>query len=376
MMSEIYENFMIFGLESTGEKIKLDISEDTFRLDNGQNVLDPNQVLIIVKEGLRRIYIWKGVNSHVRKKFIASRIAAELQNDLVVEAHFHRCKIISVDQGDEPNDFLRAFSFTTIESPEPLDRNSQEFKQIHSIITPTAPELDRKKVHSWKGPPPSFKGKKVSPTTTQTETKRTKEQPKKKIKSLKTDGKEIIEKIVKNKVPVDLKRQNLILGNFQIFGAAIKKAKIFGKEVEEVEWEPVSSLPEGVIELTDHTLRIYVDESSKTIEGIEILQKLETPKMVESVSVKEEDLDYNTWTVKQLRTYCHENNIKVPTSYRKAQIINLIKKGPSQKSIEPESNYMAWTVKQLKEYCKNNDIKVLSRYRKADLLKLVEKHQK
>ncbi|MHA1240527.1 MAG: hypothetical protein ACTSQU_07000 [Promethearchaeota archaeon] len=84
-MSEIYENFMIFGLESTGEKVKLDISEDTFRLNNGQDVLDPNQVLIIVKEGLRRIYIWKGVNSHVRKKFIASRIAAELQNDLVVD---------------------------------------------------------------------------------------------------------------------------------------------------------------------------------------------------------------------------------------------------------------------------------------------------
>ncbi|MHA1509112.1 MAG: hypothetical protein ACTSO6_10465, partial [Promethearchaeota archaeon] len=264
MMSEIYENFLIFGLESTGEKVKLDISEDAFRLNNGKNVLDPNQVLIIVKEGLRRIYIWKGVNSHVRKKFIASRIAAELQNDLVVEAHFHRCKIISVDQGDEPNDFLRAFSFTTVELPELLDRNSQEFKQIHSISTPTPPELDGKKVHSWKGPPPSFNGKKASPTTTQTETKRTKEEPKKTIKSPKTDDREIIEKIVKNTVPADLKRQNLILGNFQIYGAAIKKAKIFGKEVEEVEWEPVNSLPEGIIELTNRTIRIYIDDTSKT----------------------------------------------------------------------------------------------------------------
>ncbi|GAH92087.1 unnamed protein product, partial [marine sediment metagenome] len=69
MMPEPYENFMIFGLESTGERIKLDISEESFRLNNGQNILDPNQVLIIVKERLRRIYIWKGVNSHVRKKF-------------------------------------------------------------------------------------------------------------------------------------------------------------------------------------------------------------------------------------------------------------------------------------------------------------------
>ena len=28
MMSETYKDFMIFGLESTGEKVKLDISED------------------------------------------------------------------------------------------------------------------------------------------------------------------------------------------------------------------------------------------------------------------------------------------------------------------------------------------------------------
>ena len=376
MMSEIYDNFMIFGLESTGEKVRLDISEETFLLNNGQKVLDSNQVLIIVKEGLRRIYIWKGINSHVRKKFIASRIAAELQNNLVVEAHFHRCKIISVDQGDEPNDFLRAFGFTTVELPKLLDRSSPEFKQIHSISTKTASELERKKVHSWKGPPPSFKGKKASPITTQAETKRIKEEPKKTIKSFKTADKEIIKKIVNNNVPADLKRQNLILGNFQIYGAAIKKAKIFGKEVEEVEWEPVNSLPEGIIELTDRTLRIYVDDTSKTIEGIEILQKLEASKVVEPMVEKDEKLDYNTWTVKQLKIYCQENNIKVPASYRKAQIISLIKKEPSQESIEPGSNYKTWTVKQLKEFCNKNDIKVLSTYRKADLLKLVEKHQK
>ena len=91
---------------------------------------------------------------------------------------------------------------------------------------------------------------------------------------------------------------------------------------------------------------------------------------------KDEYVDYNNWTVKQLSVYCQENNIKVPTSYRKAQIISLIKKDLSQESIEPESNYKTWTVKQLKEYCKKNGIKVLSIYRKADLLKLVEEHQK
>ena len=375
-MAEIYENFMIFGLESTGEKVKLDISEDELRANNGQNILNPHQVLVIVKEDLRRIYIWKGVNSHVRKKFIASRIAGELQNDLVVNGHFHRCKIISVDQGDEPNEFMRVFNFKTIEVPEFLERDSAEFKQLHKSSLKESAETSNIKVHGWKGLPPSLKGGAKSQVIIKKKDKVIAPKQKQPVKHPQLDRRRIIDKLVKNEVPADFKRQNLILGDFQIFGAAVKKAKVFGKEVEEVEWEPVNSLPEGIIELTDRTLRIYVNDTSKTIEGIEILQKLEAPKVVEQMVEKDEKLDYNNWTVKQLKIYCQENNIIVPTSYRKAQIINLIKKGPSQVSIEPDSNYKTWTVKQLKNYCKKNNIKVLSTYRKADLLKLVEEHQK
>ena len=57
MMAETYENFMVYGLESTGEKVRLDVSEEEFRANNGQNILNPHQVLVIVKEDLRRIYI-------------------------------------------------------------------------------------------------------------------------------------------------------------------------------------------------------------------------------------------------------------------------------------------------------------------------------
>ena len=376
MMSETYENFMIFGLESTGEKIRLDISEDTFRLNNGQNVLDPNQVLIIVKENLRRIYIWKGVNSHVRKKFIASRIAAELQNDLVINGHFHRCKIISVDQGDEPYEFMRAFDLKVANVPEFLERDSIEFKKLHTSTLKESAETSNKRVHGWKGLPPSLNGKAKSQVITKKMDKDIAPKPKQPVKHPQLDNKKIIEKIVKNKIPPDFKRQNLILGNFQIYGVAVKKAKIFGEEVEETEWEPVNSIPEGPIELTDRTIRLYVDGNSGNIEGIEILQKLDAPEIEEKVSEKKEEIDYNSWTVSKLKLYCKENNITVPASYKKAQIINLILGEPPQEITEQLLDYNKWTVKQLKEYCKENDLKVLSSYRKADLVKLVKEHKK
>jgi hypothetical protein len=367
---------MIFGLESNGEKIKLDISEDEFCANNGQNILNPHQVLVIVKEDIRRIYIWKGVNSHVRKKFIASRIAAELQNNLVVNSHFHRCKIISVDQGDEPNDFLRAFNFKAIKAPEVLERDSVEFKQLHTSSLQESAETSNKKVHGWKDLPPSLKGSTKSQVITKKTDKSIAPKPKQPVKHPQLDNKRIIDKIVKNKVPADFKRQNLILGNFQIYGATVKKAKVFGKEVEEVEWEPVNSIPEGPIELIDRTIRLYINDNSGNVEGIEILQKLDTPEIEEKPKEKKEKIDYNSWTVSKLKLYCKENNITVPTSYRKAQIINLIIGGPPQEKTEQGLNYNKWTVKQLKEYCKENNIKVLSSYRKADLVKLVKDHIK
>jgi len=375
-MSEMYENFMIFGLESTGEKVKLDISEDTFRSNNGQNVLDPHQVLIIVKEGLRRIYIWKGVNSHVRKKFIASRIAAELQNDLVINSHFHRCKIISVDQGDEPNEFMRAFNFKSVEVPEILERDSIEFKQLHESSLKESAETKDKKVHGWQGPPPTLNDAIKSTPIVKKGKYDITPKPKQAIKLPKLDNKKLIDKIVKNKVPANFKRQNLILGDFQIYGAAVKKAKIFGKEIEETEWEPVKSIPEGPIELNDRTIRLYVDANSGSIEGIEILQKIDTPKIEEIKKEPKKEMDYNSWTVKNLKLYCKESNITVPTSYRKAQIINLILGGPPQEIIEQPLDYNKWTVKQLKVYCRENNILVQSSYRKADIVKLVKEHNK
>lgn len=375
-MAETYENFMVYGLESTGEKVNLNLTEEEFRADNGQNILNPHQVLVIVKEDLRRIYIWKGVNSHVRKKFIASRIAAELQNDLVVKAHFHRCKIISVDQGDEPDEFMRAFGLSSVEVPNILEIDSKEYKEVHASTIKEVAEISDKEVHRWSGPPPTLNGAIEPPIM---EIKAEKEISQKVIQQPtppKIENEHLIEKIVNNEVPANFKRQNLILGNFQLYGAAVKTANVFGEEVEETVWEPVNSIPKGPIELTNRTIRLYTNGSSGKIEGIEILQKLDAPKIVRKVSEIKDEIDYNTWTVSNLKLYCKKNNIRVPSSYRKAQIIELILSGPSQESIDNWVDYNRWTVKQLKEYCNENGIKVLSSYKKADLIKLVKEHQK
>ena len=53
-------------------------------------------MLIIIREDLRRIYIWKGSKSPVRKRFISSRVTQDLQRD-----RYHKYDIELVKQYEE-----------------------------------------------------------------------------------------------------------------------------------------------------------------------------------------------------------------------------------------------------------------------------------
>jgi len=93
--------FFAYELEDTGERKELLFSEKDI-----VQYLHPEQVIVLVREDLRRIFIWKGAKSPVNKRFISSRVARELQQELMEDARYHLCKIVSVDQGEEVQEFL------------------------------------------------------------------------------------------------------------------------------------------------------------------------------------------------------------------------------------------------------------------------------
>ncbi|TFG28529.1 MAG: hypothetical protein EU532_04970, partial [Promethearchaeota archaeon] len=128
-MTEAYEYFMVYELEDSGERIRLTATEEDFKENNGSNFLHPEQVLVIVKEDIRRIFIWKGAKSSVRKRFISSRVAGQLQEELVKNAAFHRCKIVSVDQGEEVDEFLNTFRFESM----PVEEKLADMRYIRNI---------------------------------------------------------------------------------------------------------------------------------------------------------------------------------------------------------------------------------------------------
>jgi hypothetical protein len=119
-----YETFFVYELDDSGERKQLNITEEEL-----ESILFPEQVLVIVREDLRRIFIWKGPKSPVRKRFISSRVAQDLQQEFRLDSRYHRCKIVSVDAGDEPVEFLDAFQLESMEVTERLE----DLKYIRNI---------------------------------------------------------------------------------------------------------------------------------------------------------------------------------------------------------------------------------------------------
>ena len=271
-----YETFMVYELDDSGEKMKLDVNEEDL-----QASLHPEQVLVIIKEDLRRIFIWKGPKSPVRKRFISSRVASGLQEELVKAAHFHRCKIVSVDAGDEPTEFLRAFNLESMEVTERTAdmryvRNIEREGLIQqgSVVETKKSKPSAEVEEEYFSPVLQETGQKVVASSFTAIDPRSRAQPRttsypvKQQRGLSNEKIEKIkEKILKTELSAGYQRLNLIVGH-TLFAAVSKTAKIFGKDVVETDWEPVKKVPEGMLELEDHVLRVYFD-----VEAIEVLEK-------------------------------------------------------------------------------------------------------
>ncbi|MFX0144389.1 MAG: hypothetical protein ACFE9C_09950, partial [Candidatus Hodarchaeota archaeon] len=76
---ENHEKFMVYELDDSGEKKKIKVDEDKLQVFL---ISHPEQVFVIIREDLRRIFIWKGPKSPIRKRFVSSRSTIALQEEL------------------------------------------------------------------------------------------------------------------------------------------------------------------------------------------------------------------------------------------------------------------------------------------------------
>jgi hypothetical protein len=106
------DDFIVYELEDTGMRKPI----ENITPQSLQSILHAKQVLIIVRRDLKKIFIWKSSAYPVKKRFISSRVATALRDELE-----ENCRIISVDQGDEDQEFLNAFGLESMPVTEVLE---------------------------------------------------------------------------------------------------------------------------------------------------------------------------------------------------------------------------------------------------------------
>lgn len=296
-----YKDFRAYKLKDEGDKEEFDVE-----IDNISSFFTSEAVLLLVRYDLRRIYIWKGPKSPVRKRFISSRVGSKIQEESSkIGMHL---KIVSVDAGDEPVEFLRSFnveSYVVSEDEKPEDmyyiRNEERRKLEEEELLKGKTEKDSEKKEYWspaledaKRAEKIEKAKKKAVETTQ-DIAASIGQPVKK-KSLQSSytpnplptstnfnsstrrsttpmsnqaEKEILDLILQSEELENMTRMNIIIGN-SVYSPKRTISALFGKEVEEIQWAKMENIPDGNIDIKSHFLRVFCKNNQ--IQGIEIFQ--------------------------------------------------------------------------------------------------------
>ncbi|MHA1712438.1 MAG: hypothetical protein ACTSW4_00055 [Candidatus Ranarchaeia archaeon] len=219
------------------------------------SVMTKDKVLLVVDDKNDRIYIWKGAEANVRKRFIGTRHAAGIRLQKGLEY-----KVESIDQDDEPNSFRALVgkpirvktpegTVKTVEKPpEKYDNVGPLYtgKEDVSFTTSKADDSSRR-LTSPKPSRPQVSHKFPS-NPLYTEKTRTEE---------KTSLQQTLESLKKLDVPPGYHREVILIGH-DLYSITERRRRFFGKDTIERDIERISQPPEGTFFASNYTPRIII----------------------------------------------------------------------------------------------------------------------
>ena len=249
-------SLVVYDVKGNGELESID------QLD--KSVLTSDRVVIVVAENNKKIYLWKGKNSPVRKKFIGARKAAALRSE-----YGFAYKVIAMDESDEEADFLALIGMKPTKKPTPIVQGPIETPtpQTQAAASTPAPAPSQAAaqapVAEVRRPEPRVVvASQPRPRVTTTTTTTVAAGP-----SLSED--EIMAKLEKIEVPKGFVRE-LVISGHSLYAIKESKTSIFGKENIERKLERVNP-PEGIFLAEDFIPRVLVENG--VVQAIEFLKE-------------------------------------------------------------------------------------------------------
>ncbi|WEU39881.1 MAG: hypothetical protein OdinLCB4_005275 [Candidatus Odinarchaeum yellowstonii] len=239
--------------------------------------LKSNSVFIIVDDDKKRIWIWKGSEAPVRKKFISARAASQIREERGLNY-----KVSSEDEGEESDSFLKAIGETPkhVEVKKPLIVEEQPVEKPSAAVKPER-EVFKSESEEFKEETvvkPHIESRRPVPVEPHSES---------------FESSSLLEKLETVPLPRGFERELVIVGN-NIYTVTEHTIHFLGKKQikKKLEKAPLGTVPEGVFLAEDYVPRVIVNNGS--VMAIEFLKKTESVEIpTEEVSSIRDELKYN-----------------------------------------------------------------------------------
>ncbi|MHA1903224.1 MAG: hypothetical protein ACXADL_01445 [Candidatus Thorarchaeota archaeon] len=238
--------------------------------------LSSTKVVCVVDDETKSIYLWKGTQAGVRRKFIGARVATNLRTE-----YGFQFKVRPLDEGEEPPTFFTALNGATAavrvmkpgdKAPPPRPpKPKTTTPEPSSALPPSTPaETPAAKPAEVTRPPP----KQVTPSipTSKPATRPSVPTPSRAPAAAVPVSSEIqgmIAELEQHEPPEGYQRELLIVYN-ELFTVAEHKIAVFGQEKVERKFEKVRDPPEGTFMAEGFIPRVIVKDGR--VLGIELLK--------------------------------------------------------------------------------------------------------
>ncbi|NHI91900.1 MAG: hypothetical protein EAX96_05315 [Candidatus Lokiarchaeota archaeon] len=264
-----------------------------------KDILTPEMVVLVVNDITKKIWLWKGSNAKVRKKFIAARKSQDLRGEKGLSY-----KVESIDHGDEPDEFIQMIGGPVAASAPEVIEELNSFVQDQPASTkppkPVQPaQLAPSFQPAYSPPPPNNEPapfhppapvqpssfieipKPIQPTIPSPEKPSVQESiPQQTVTSsdinasiqslnVEESVKKILVRIQALQVPAAFQRELICIGPY-VFSQIESKKSFLGKETVEYKFELMSDLPEGEFLANNYIPRLLINEGR--VMGIELLK--------------------------------------------------------------------------------------------------------
>lgn len=243
-----------------------------------KDILKTEECYVLVADDVRKVFLWKGVKSSVRSKFIGAKRSQEIRGQ--VGMHY---AVVPLDEGEEDPEFIKIIGGKT------EGGIAKEIKAEKTVVS--APSVHPLREKNIFGTPEPAEGMNIAGS---------KDRAAQNIGPLyrgdgsmaalmpeqtQVDFQEVMQKLEEIQMPPGFERELIIIGN-QAYSIVEKVQQFLGEKQVTKEISKVGSIPEGVFFAADYAPRI-LSENGKII-AIEFLKRVGAePKPVEGKTKRE-----------------------------------------------------------------------------------------